>query len=958
MQDLENMLLNEQWDRASALATELLIRHPGDSRVLFLLARVQHFSGNDLDAVETLQEIDLSDPDFGLSSRAQAAGWLAQRGMPIEAKRLYEEAMSAYPNNELLLHTAAKFYNSVGWRYRANDILVDLLGRALATERELRAMHDVTNSFAATQHSHAAPFDGVQGPLSAALGCIHRREPDAAIAEIQRLDSVDGFQNDPLACSILAAAHAERQDYEQMAIAIRRGGPRVDQFPLYWRALGDFHRQEGRVEFGLDCYVQALRLDSTSEIVHERLMAVLLQSDRPAEAVQFDNRRELLASAGQCLAAIGPGQPDDAEALSDLVGDLESAGYPLQAARWAEIALQRHPQMADPAVVRTHIQRLRSIPEDDIDERQFCGLTQPLTQLPEAVERVGQLEQAVLETPNSSMTRLAPLDQPAALVDLTDRWQLNHQYRPAAVTKERNFQIYEALGGGIAALDFNLDGRLDLYTAQAGGTPPDGPSQWSDQLWIQRDEKYQAVTEAAGVAEDRYTAGVTSGDLNADGWPDLLIGNLGSNRILINQGDGTFIDQTHRYGWSDEADDYTMGLAIADVDRDAVADIVEVNYVNDPSMYQPVRIGPDGVFTVLQGPLMFDSNPDCIWHQSDDGILSRRQLGDHHGNRAAFQVNALDESARPGLGLIVTDIDQRPGIEMFIANDARPNQLWVSREDAWVDVATISGTSVSGRGEASACMGVALDDFDLSGREDLLITNWYDEWNNLFSQTAPLQFVDIAPRVGLDQLSQRTVGFGCQSLDYNNDGWPDVLIVNGHVDDMEVRGTRFRMPPQLLVNRGGTFELARHQTTTEATAAYWQGDHVGRCLIKGDVDRDGRVDAVVADLLEPVRLLLNETPTDGHWIQLETVGVTCDRNAIGAVVTVRQGENQWTRSVATGDGYQGRNEAALHFGLGPADSDAEVEIHWPDGMTQTFDRVPCDKRSLLIQGQNDPWVRH
>ena len=248
-------------------------------------------------------------------------------------------------------------------------------------------------------------------------------------------------------------------------------------------------------------------------------------------------------------------------------------------------------------------------------------------------------------------------------------------------------------------------------------------------------------------------------------------------------------------------------------------------------------------------------------------------------------------------------------------------------------------------------MGIAAGDFDRSGTLDLHITNFQNEAVCLYLNQGSY-FQDRAAQYKLDQPSRSVLGFGSQPIDYDNDGRLDLVVTNGHIENSKTFSGEFRQPPQLFSNRGGSFELA----AVVDPSGYWSSKHLGRALARLDFDQDGKNDFVVTHLGEDTALLLNQTPSDNHWLQLELVGVRSERDAVGARVTATVGRRQLTEWVIGGDGYLCRNEAAISFGLGDASAVDRITIEWPSGGEQTLVDVASDQRLVVIEGAADPFT--
>jgi hypothetical protein len=490
-----------------------------------------------------------------------------------------------------------------------------------------------------------------------------------------------------------------------------------------------------------------------------------------------------------------------------------------------------------------------------------------------------------------------------------------------------------------------MDGFVDLYVAQASGDLPHGRGTEPNLLARNLGGGFVDVTMAAEVDDRGYSTGVTSGDWNQDGFPDLVVGNIQRNTLLINQGDGTFRAHPGDSTWNTPM--YTASVAMADVNGDHLPDIVEVNYLNDPRIYDPIERKPDGTPVRLPAPLDFRPAVDRVF-------LSR-------GN-SEFEGRALGDPDQPlpstGLGVLITDLDGRVGNEIFIANDHMANHFWEKTPSdsgspiIWKNTAAARGVAYGARGTPLGCMGIAAADFDENGLTDLHVTNYERQWSNHYMQTSPGFFEDLVVAYGLADATNGMLGFGTQAIDYDNNTAIDLVIGNGHVDDLTaISDSQFEMPTQLFVNEGSRFE----PLAVSGDDAYWKSGHLSRAVAMCDWNRDGRLDFVATDLRHPMVLLENRTETDYHWIQLKLVGTRSEREAIGAKVTALFGERSVSKLVQAGDGYMCNNEAIVAFGLGESESLTRLEIIWPNGQLEQWRDVPSNRRLLIVEGESRPF---
>jgi hypothetical protein len=378
---------------------------------------------------------------------------------------------------------------------------------------------------------------------------------------------------------------------------------------------------------------------------------------------------------------------------------------------------------------------------------------------------------------------------------------------------------------------------------------------------------------------------------------------------------------------------------MADVTGDAVPDLFVLNLMRDPDIALLPELDESGNVIDPILPLSVQPARDQLY------------VNDAAGGAKAIDVGTADTDARTGLGIVIADLStDHAGNEVFVGNDAMANQMWVrDRDQNFVDVAAALGCAFGDHGTATAAMGIALGDLDRSGTADLHISNFVSEPSSLYINDGGI-FRDLNVRFQLTGDTSPMIGFGSQGIDYTNNGWLDLVVTNGDVEDLESRGQPFRQPLQMFANLGDRFVLAAVESE------FWKRRHTGRALARLDFDRDGQMDFVVTDLLEPSALLLNESPTSNHWVSLRLVGTVSERDAIGAKVELAAGQQVWTGWVTAGDGYLCKNESVVHFGIGRQADIRQITVTWPSGRRQVYLDVPADRFSLLVEGEPAAFV--
>jgi hypothetical protein len=512
------------------------------------------------------------------------------------------------------------------------------------------------------------------------------------------------------------------------------------------------------------------------------------------------------------------------------------------------------------------------------------------------------------------------------------------------------------MGPGVGLLDYDNDGDLDVYLVQGQmlGTgdghdpvyPPAGPLM--DRLFRndvvvhedgRRTLRFTDVTVQSGIDVRSYGMGVATGDIDNDGWTDIYRTGLDGSVMLRNNGDGTFSDGTVRSG-TENPGGWGVSAAFFDFDRDGLLDLFVGNYL----IYS---IASDVPCMSVSGrrdycpPNSYRAQPSRLYHNRGGGRFA-------DVTRRAFVGGAYG----PALGVSTADFDGDGWIDLYVANDGQPNQLWMNQRDGtFVDRAFLAGAAVSGSGNAEASMGIDAGDFDNDGDEDLFITNWLDQMNTLYVNDGSGSFEERKAASGLGAPSLARTGFGAAWFDLDNDGWLDLYAANGGVATIEAQartGDPFplRMPDQLYRNRGD----GRFDDISPHAGPVFESAEVGRGAAFGDIDNDGDADVLVGNAAGRTRLLINETPARGRWIGLRLVGTAGRRDMLGARVEVQRpdGPTLWRRARSDGS-YASANDPRIIVGLGPTSEVPRVRVHWPDGVAQEVGSIPLDRWTTIEQ---------
>ncbi|MCP3960064.1 MAG: CRTAC1 family protein [bacterium] len=521
--------------------------------------------------------------------------------------------------------------------------------------------------------------------------------------------------------------------------------------------------------------------------------------------------------------------------------------------------------------------------------------------------------------------------------------------------------LLEVMGGGAALFDADNDGDLDLYVVQgarlADGREPLEPRGEPGDRLFRNDSaggeiRFTDVTEGSGIGGLDYGMGVTAGDYDNDGRVDLYVTNWGPNRLLHNDGvaDGgtfTFTDVSHETGTAD--DRWSVAAVFFDYDRDGWLDLYVGNYVDFSLAGHKACIG-FGATEDYCGPAAYPARPDRLL----------RNLGADRGGRVSFAdvttEAGLHRERAPALGAVSADFDGDGWPDLYVANDQADNLLWINGGDGtFSNEALLAGCAVSAEGKAEASMGVAAADFDADGDLDLFLTHLTAESNTLYVNDGTGGFDDATIRAGLEAGSWDATGFGAAWLDFELDGWLDLVTVNGavhRIEELHLRGVRYPLQQRdrLYRNLGdGSFEeLAPAPPAFEA-------ERVSRGLAVGDVDNDGDADLVIVDSNARLRLLINDSPRAGHWLGLRLVGGRPARDMLGArAVLVRPGRSTLVRRVHTDGSYGSARDPRVLFGLGDSSTVSRLEVYWPDGTAEAWEGLALDRYLTLSQGTGEP----
>lgn len=912
-----------EWLQARLIAAEAAMRSGSPDAALTILAAIPR-DGSPQSAVAAFTESEL----------------LRDAGRLRRALEACEYAAEIVPADVRFQSRLAFLYGLTGQRWESVSPLLSLVRSGQAQLQELAILGDTERALEYRDYLELCLQKSPGDPLTQlGLGAACAAEGSPSQARQYLEAARDGAPAIVAAHTLLGELLVDQPEasiadwFDQLPAG-------ADDDPSVWLVRGLWARKLGELPVAARCFREVLLRHPEHRRANYQQGLVLHALGR-SESSEFSARAgdffELTQRLDEVLRSEGRNEP----ATQRVIALMEKTGRYWEAWAWCRQAIDLYPRSAWP---RQKIEQLTRLAADASDRTALDH--QPAVALDVSMYPVWQ---TLLDLKHRTQPELVP-DDNASGIRFHDATSVMpaFAYDNGADSSSAGARMFEQTGGGVAVLDFDHDGWPDIYFTQGGDFINPSVSEFrtrsdeaADRLIRNHGgQRFEDTSTRARLIDGGFGQGVTVGDFDNDGFTDLYVANIGRNQLHLNNGDGTFTESTQVAGLN--ATGWTTSCLLADLNADGIADLFDVNYVTGSDVYELICNGH------ACSPKVFDGVPDQVYLGQGDGTV-RNVSG------------ATPESNAKGLGIVAASLSSPGRLDLFIANDQVPNFFLQNTTDSqegairFDNSSFLTGLAYNHDGLAMACMGIAADDVNGDGRVDFFVTNFKDEFNTLYLQDSSGLFSDATSRTGLAPAGFPYVGWGTQFLDANLDGRPDLIVVNGHVDDYRDEGGEYQMPSHFFQQTAN--EQFRLLSPDEA-GEWFSRKRLGRGLARLDWNRDGRPEFVVSCIGERASLLTNVTASTGHFLKVQLVATRSARDAIGTQVAVVAGESRWMKQLTAGDGYQATNERVLQFGLANWSGDLQLMIDWPSGSQQTIDHLPVDCTLKIVEGSDDAtiWV--
>ncbi len=889
-------------------------------------------------ALNDLAQIPGSEHGDWLSGRRLAAEILHKRVYRLrDAERAYLDVLAASPDDVQANDGYARLLGICGRRSEAVPHVLKLIRAGEETDllvmlsRESGTLNDPEMLKAACK---ADPTD--PNPLlgQAAIAVLSLK-PAIALQKLKRAEMLEGLPTDFQ--GRLGRQLLDNQRFAELD-EWRRNLSVASMSAECWLVLAELADRSNDHRGAIRAYWEALKLRPESLKATNQLARKLARDGQTELAAPFSERVERINRLRDLQRAVimSDERPSSTE-LAAMIQAYRSVGRLWEAFAWAKLALKNHPQNPElQEVMQSLDASILTLPFEMTFRDSNPAYQIDLSRYPIPSFRMGPVE----------------VNQASASENISfkqQRTEIGFDFQYFDGTEGTTWRMFELTGCGLAVIDFDNDAAPDVYCVQgrSWGLPASQSSSHSDRLFRNIDARqFVEVSELSKVLpEECFGQGASVGDINNDGFADIYVANIGPNKIVLNNGDGTFsVDSSFQASLTgrtlsseNQTDQWTTSCLVVDLNGDTFPDLYDVNYLSGEGLFDRVCKGDHGD-TIQCPPNEFTPALDQLW------------LGDGAGGFIA-DTDFLNPHPRgQGLGAVAMNAGNGR-LSLFVSNDTTANFFFTpSGPDARTlsESAVAAGLAFNGDGKAEASMGIAVADCTQDGKLDLLVTNFLYESNTLYSQIGDFVFEDKTRDLGLHDPTLKVLGWGTQFLDANIDGRLEAFVINGHTQNLSKYGTPYGMRPQMFEWVVGGF----HELPTDQLGVWSSVKTVGRTVARLDWNQDGKADLVVGLMDAPHYILENTSDTAANgFLSLRLVATESARDAIGATVTVDVGSSQFLHQLTAGDGYASCNERRLLIGCGTSSVVDRLTVKWPSGTTQVFSDVATSQSAIVVEGR-------
>ena len=869
----------------------------------------------------------------GLLARFSAGEVYFELGQLTDAERIYRSVLKVQPDNGITNERMAFLYSMTGRRWTALDYYFALIRGGDAGHRELGLAADVGRAIEQSvfldKCQQLSPNDSLVR-LAVATHAFDEGAPEArALLETLVFSSPELLSAQSMLGELLVDGTDSR------FVDWHRSLPQdADRSPDIWFVRGLWARKQSDLKTAADCFWQTVIRTPFHRRAFYMLGQVLVALDDP-QAEEIVSYSELLIDLSQSVDQVLISECNNPQAVRRTAATLAALGRTWEACAWGVVGRRRFPEADWPAQIFSRHGHKLNDKLARIEPYRNPVANRKMDAVP-GFARL--LKQAGERLPTEMAGSAFPFSQ-AARIHFAEAHVIPFQYFNGADPKTKGVRTFEQTGGGVAILDFDLDDLPDVFLPQGsewrtGAAVPTPSTSYQDRLFRNiAGREFRDVSDNLTGPDSGFGQGCSVGDYNNDGFPDLYVANVGRNCLYENMGDGTFLDVTRAAEITDTS--WTVSAMVCDLNADGLADIFDVNYLTGNDVFEKICDGR------ACSPNGFAGEPDRLLINQGDG-------------RFVDVANATPGIESKGMGIVAfeTDAGRRP--VLFISNDQVANYYLINKATGdshnieLADQAILAGLAFNDDGLPTACMGIAVEDWDGNSLTDFFVTNYHNEANTLYLQDSPGLFVDATRAAGLYAAGLSFVAWGTQPLDADLDGWPDLIVANGHLDDYRDAGGEYHMRPQFFRNLGGRFQ----ELHADDLGPWFGEKYLGRGLARVDWNYDGLSDFIVSNMNAPLSVLKNTSVNTGHFLRVVLHATQTARDAIGARVTIVTADRDVTRQLMAGDGYMASNERVIEFGLGETDNVDEIEIRWPSGAISILKSPPVDSTFLVVEGLN------